>query len=123
MTSTAHGRTVDDTDRSSPRTWLVVTVVQTVVILVVGWLWSSVSSDASSTAIDLSYVALVIATPVVFALSGLLGQRARRRLSTGYRATRWFALATHCMTLGLLVLSGVFAPIGLLGALVFDRMG
>lgn len=99
-------------------------IVQLSVILVIGWLWMTGSSDASATTVDWAYVGLVILTPIALGLSALVGWRSKRRaVSRGSSAVRSIAAATQWTTLGLLALSLLFAPIGLIGGLIFDPMG
>ena len=124
MTTSAPVTRLSGVGWGSPSARLAVAAAQILLIFVIGGLWWSGSSDPSATTVDWLFVGLVIATPIALALSGMVGWKSKRRaVSAGTRATRSVAAVAQWTTLGVLALSVLVAPIALLGALVFDRMG
>lgn len=124
MSTSAQASRLSGVGWGTPLARLAVGAGQILLIVGTGWLWLTGSSDASATTVDWSYVWLAIATPITFAVSGLVGWKSTRRaVSPGSLAARSFTVVTQWTTIGLLALSVLLAPIALLGALVFDPMG
>lgn len=113
--------------RLEPRstTWaLTVSGAQVAVIVVLAWLWSGDSAEASSNSIDWEFVALCAATPLVLAASSLIGWRARRHLDpAGPLAIRVTSTASEWITCGLFACALLVTPSAILGALLFGPMG
>jgi hypothetical protein len=108
----------------SPRLRLTVAAAQVCVIAALSWLWSTGNSDATATTVDWSFVGLALATPAALAVSGWIGWKLRSRTGPTCRAIiRSAASVAQWMTLGLLALALLTAPLAIFGALVFGPMG
>lgn len=88
------------------------------------WLWSTGSSDATTTTLDWPLVLRAIATPLTLSLSAWICWRLDKRFrSSGSATIRLAAVVPQLVTLGLLVLAVFITPFAISGAVVFGPMG
>lgn len=108
----------------SQRGRLAVVAAQVCVIAGLGWLWSTGSSDATATSVDWAFVGLSAATPLALAMSAWVGWKAGKRSSAAQRwSIRGSALGAQWLTLGLLAVALLVAPLAIFGAVFFGPMG
>lgn len=110
---------------ASSRTRLSLAIVQVAVVAgLLAYLFTA-ESDSTDTTVD--WASLILGgfvIPFILGVSYWVGRSSRGRASSGEpRATRHVARIAQGLTLVLLVLALVMAPIWIVGELVFDPMG
>ncbi len=113
------------TSKSASALRLAVAGGQVLLWLALTWWYSQDTSvPASATRVDWEFVLTVAATPLALAASGWIGWRARRYTGrTGPAPIRVIALFVEAVTLSLLGISLLMAPVVILGAIAFGPMG
>lgn len=107
-----------------PRTRLIVAGAQVCVIVALGWYGTTPASDATATKIDWMFVGFAITIPCALAVSSWIGWMVQRRSRPkAPRAIGLVATVAQWLTLGLLVLSLVIAPLAVFGEVAFGPMG
>lgn len=124
MMAAAGSTRLPDSGTVSARLRLTVASAQVCLIAVLVGLWSPGNSDATATTIDWAFVWLAIETPLVLALSGWIGWRLHKHSGSTEPATiRGAAFVAQWMTVGLLALALLIAPLAIFGVIVFGPMG